>query len=129
MNLARQIEESRVSMRVIQGSANKDVDLKSQLSKYDPLIDVLSEGHQLVLGVLQDVPSPDYHASTPLQQDVLDAIFTRGPQLLKTVDRDMLSVAKEKGNFNGNAIYGALSRLRRSLELTLRNYNRLEGIA
>ena len=126
MNLARQIEEGRASMQVIQGTV-KDDGTKSPLSKYDPLIDVLSDGHQLVLGVLQDVPYPEYHANTPLPQDVLDEIFTRGPHLLKIVDCDMLTMAKEKGNFNGNVIYSALSKLRKSLEETLRNYNRLIG--
>lgn len=128
MNLAENIEEGRFSMEVIQGFVKEDGP-RSVLSKYDPLIDVLSDGHQLVLGVLRDVPTPEYTANTPLSQEVLDSIFIRGPGLLRTVDKDMLTMVGERGNFNGNAVYSSLVKLRQSLDETIRNYNRLVGSA
>lgn len=126
MNLAHQIENSRASVEVIQGGASCD-QLEGTLSKYDDLVDLLGDNHQLVLNVLEEVPSRDYTVRTTVKQELLDSVFTKGAGLLRLVDRDMLKIASTHGNFEGNAIYSSLGCLRKSISSTIAQYPRMAG--
>lgn len=126
MNVAERIETGRQSLEVIQGGA-ASAELESTLEKYDDLVGLLSENHQLVLAVLRSVDSPAYVAHTPIRQEMLNKIVSKGPALLKSIDKDMLRIASDQGNFENNAIYGSLSRLRESVTLTVRNFSRMSG--
>jgi len=126
VNVAERIEIGRQSMEVIQGGA-ASAELESTLVKYDDLVGLLSENHQLVLAVLRTVETPTYIAHTPIRQEMLNRIVSKGPALLKSIDKDMLKIADAQGNFEDNAIYGSLSRLRESVTLTVKNYSRMSG--
>lgn len=126
MNLAHQIESGQQALEVIQGGVETG-SLERTLSKYDDLVELLGDNHQLVLTVLEDVPSRDYTVRTTVKQELLDSVFTKGAGLLRLVDRDMLKIASTHGNFEGNAIYSSLGCLRRSISATIAQYPRMAG--
>lgn len=129
MNLARNIEEGTASIAVIQGGASNEK-LEPVLSKYDSFIDILGQDHQLVLGVLETVPNKStYCARTPIHQALLDRIVLQGSSLLRMVDRDMMAIATEHGNFEGNNLYSSLIKLRVALVKTISNYSKMVGAA
>ena len=126
MKLARRIEHCQEDLTVIQGGRHED-DVATMLSKYDDLVEILGEDHQMVLGVLQDVRQRQYVARTPVSQKLLDSLVHTGSGLLRVMDRDMLKLADTRGNFENNAVYGSMSRLRDSVARTIASYTRLAG--
>ncbi len=124
--LARRMEEGSASLAVIQGGVSNEK-LEPVLAKYDNLTDILGQDHQLILGVLQHVPQPTYRARTPVRQALIDRIAMQGVALLRMVDRDMINLATDIGNFEGNAIYSSLTKLRTSLTQTIAQYPRIVG--